>query len=344
MDRREFLRASASAAALAGAGGLTARTLAQEPAKSRVVVVRNPVLATETDEKAISRILAEMVHEGVRALVGGTVTREQAWQRFLQPKDIVGVKVSCLAPPMVPHPAVAEAVAEGAGFCGIPRNKVIVFDKDDRDLERSGYTINHGGTDLQCYGTVGHVGTACAGYEERQSFRRDTAYHLSRIVSRQCTAIVNVPVIKDHAYAGVTCALKNHFGCIDNPNQFHKINYCCPAVIDVNKDTNIATKQRLVVCDARVVLYDGGPSFRPDRLQPYYAILTAIDPVALDTIAVQLIDMCRAKHGLGTLAERPNKPLHVAEGARQGLGTNDLTRIEVVVRDLGTPPPGQNGG
>ena len=335
MDRRDFLRTSISAGVIVGAGSTVQPAFAQQAEKSRVVVVRNLAMASETDERAINAMLAAMVHESVRLLAGGKRSREEAWRQYLKPEDIVGVKLNCIAPPMVPHPAIVEAIAEGASFCAVPRNNVIVFDKEDRDLQKSGYTINHGGTDVQCYGTVGPPGAGNPGYEERQTYRRDTAYHLSRIVSRQCTAIVNVPVIKDHAYAGVTCALKNHFGCIDNPNEFHKRNNCCPAVIDVGKDQYISGKQRLIICDARAVQYEGGPSFKPEYLQPYYAVLAATDPVAMDATAIRLVDMCRTKYEMGLLESRPNKPVHVAEGARQGLGTDDQSRIEVVVKELG---------
>jgi len=331
MNRRHFLRTSAAL----GAGALSLPVLAQEPVKSRVVVVRNKAMAGETDAAAIRRMLMDMVHEAVCMLAGTGASREAAWRQYLKPEDIVGVKLSCLAPPMVPHPAVVDGIAEGASLCGIPANRVVAFDKEDRDLERSGFTINKGGKDIQCYGTVGPPGSTNPGYEDRQTFRRDTAYHLSRVVSRQVTAIVNVPVIKDHAYAGMTCALKNHFGSIDNPNEFHKKNSCCPAIVDVAHDQYIRTKQRLVVCDARAVLYEGGPSFQPQHLQPYYAIISAVDPVAIDTVAVELLDTCRTQRGLPKLNERENKPLHIAEGARQGLGTDQLSQIEVLSKELG---------
>ncbi len=35
---------------------------------------------------------------------------------------------------------------------------------------------------------------------------------LSRILTRQCTAVVNVPVLKDHSIAGISVSLKNFFG------------------------------------------------------------------------------------------------------------------------------------
>jgi len=251
----------------------------------------------------------------------------------------VGIKVNAIAPGIVPHPAIADAIAEGGALLGMKGSQFIVFDKEDRDLEKSGYTINKGGSDIQCYGTVGPVGAGNPGYEERQTIRGDTNYKLSRIVSRQCTAIVNVPVVKDHCWAGLTCALKNHFGCIDNPNQFHKVNHCCPAIVDVGRDASIRSKQRLILADARFIQYEGGPSFKPQYLQAYHAILAGTDPVAVDTLVMQLIDMCRSKSKLPALLSRPNGPIHVAEAARQKMGTNDTARIELVVKELGTPKP-----
>jgi uncharacterized protein (DUF362 family) len=143
-----------------------------------------------------------------------------------------------------------------------------------------------------------------------------------------------VPVIKDHSFAGVSCALKNHFGCIDNPNQFHYENCCNPAIIDVNHDQSIKGKQRIIICDARQFQYEGGPSFKAQFIQPYYAIMAATDAVAMDAIAMQLISMARDQRGLEKLDDRKNKPLHVAEGAKQKLGTNDLNQIEVVAKEV----------
>lgn len=332
MNRRDFLRDSL-AAALAGAASASAAQ-AQEGGKSRVAVVLNHALETEQSEEACARMVVEMVHESVRLLGGGNVTREQAWQTYLQPKDVVGVKLSCIAPPMTPHPAILTAVAQGAGFCGIPDNHVIGFDKEDRDLERAGFTLNKGILGVRCYGTVGPPDAGNPGYETDPSYGATISYHLSRIVTRQVKAIVNVPVIKDHTFAGITCSLKNHFGCIDNPNQFHYENNCCPAVVEVNRDQAIRGKQRLIICDARALQYDGGPSFKPQFLQPYCGIFAATDPVAMDTVAIELLNMCRTRHGLEPLERRSNPPLHVAEAAKQRLGCNDLAQIEVVSKDL----------
>lgn len=334
MDRRGFLRTSIVAASAAGMAGWVRPAHAQPNGKSRVVLVRNTDMATTTDTDKIRRMLMDMAHEGVRAFVGGDATKEDAWRKFINPEDVVGVKITGISPPMSSHPAIADAVAEGASFCGVAPKNVIVFDKEDRDLIMSGFTVNRGGNDVQCYGTVGPPGSGFVGYEENQTFRRDTAYHLSRIVSRQCTALVNIPVIKDHSFAGLTCALKNHFGCIDNPNTFHKVNHCCEAIADVNRDPNILNKQRLIICDARAFQYEGGPSFKPQYLQPYFALMVATDPVAMDVIALELVDMCREKNGLKPLMSRVNAPKHVAECARQRLGTDVRAQIDLVVRDL----------
>jgi len=339
MNRRHFLRNSAVLATLAGAGGLPSCVLGQTDRKSRVVLVRNMDMATEKGEEAINRMLTQMVHESVRALAGKGKSREEAWRQFIRPDDIVGVKINGLSPPMSSHPAVAFAVGQGAGFCGVKPNNVVVFDKEDRDLTMSGYTVNREGEGIQVYGTATDGGSAEMPYE-RQKFRRETAYRLSKIVSRTCTALVNVPVIKDHAWAGMTCALKNHFGSIDNPNQFHKIDSCGPAIVDVNRDANIRDKQRLIICDARAIQYDGGPSFKPQFLQPYYAVLAATDPVAMDVIAMELIEMCRTQQALPKLMEREYKPIHVAEAAREGLGICDRAKIEVVVKELGSGAKG----
>jgi uncharacterized protein (DUF362 family) len=49
--------------------------------------------------------------------------------------------------------------------------------------------------------------------------------HLSKILTRMCTYLVNVPVLKDHGKVGITLSLKNHYGTIDNPMDCHPNHY-----------------------------------------------------------------------------------------------------------------------
>ena len=347
MDRREFVRKSlivtggavlGSATAGLGAPPGGARPTAgpapstdPAPGKSTVAICRDTRIETLADEQQ-DQTIKYLVHLGVQSAVGGA-TAVAAWQKLFKPKDIVAVKLSCLAPQFVPHPAIVDAIIDGLKSCGVPEQNIILYDKEDRDLAGAGYELNATGKGVQCYGTLG--GPNEPGYEDRFTLKGDTSFCLSKIVTRTATAIINVPVVKHHEYAGMSCALKNHFGSINNPSKFHMIGGCNPAVADVNRAIDLRTKQRLVICDALRILYDRGPSFHAECVVPYDAVLVSKDPVALDYQAMQLIEAARKAKELCPLSEVKYPPNHIATAASYELGANDPTKINLAVHNFG---------
>ncbi len=335
MNRRQFLETT-----LATAGGVLAAgvpVLGQWGQGTARIVVARDTRMPGYGQNALAATLRSLTHMAVRDVTGqGDPTR--AWASLFTKDDIVGVKLNTIAPEIAPHPAIIGAIAEGLTSVGIPPEHIIVFDKEDRDLAAAGYQINLGGPGVQTYGTVG--GENNPGYEDRFTTRGETTFRLSKIVTRQVTAVVNVPVIKHHAYAGMTCGLKNHFGCIHNPEDFHNpqnrdgIVDCKTAIPAVNTHRAIKDKQRLIVCDAVRVQYDNGPAFSAADIMQYSAVIAATDPVALDTQIALLVDMCRQMQGLPRLADTERPPAYIQNAASAGLGTNNTSAIQVISYDL----------
>jgi len=158
-----------------------------------------------------------------------------------------------------------------------------------------------------------------------------TGSRFSRIVSQQCSAIVNAPILKDHDGAGITCALKNHFGSINNPNKLHT-DHCDPHIADINCAPVIRSKQRIIVCDALMVCYEGGPAYKPATTVPYGAILVSTDPVALDTVGLGIIEELREANGLEPISTEERAPTYIATAADADhrLGANRPADIELV--------------
>ncbi len=327
MDRRDFLRAIASAAA----AGLAGRAFGAPPlqaagGRARVALARDVRLAGLEGE-AFDRLLANLVHRAVADALG-VADAAQAWRRLFRPDDVVAVKLNCLAPEISPRRGVVMAIVEGLAAAGVTADRIILYDKEDRDLRKAGFELKAGGDGPLCYGTIGD--TKGPGYEERFTLIGDTSFRLTKIVTREATAIINVPVAKQHEYAGITGALKNHFGSIHNPEDFHKF-ACDPAIARVNKATPIRSKQRLVIMDATRVLYEGGPSYQPQYTIPYWAVMASTDPVAIDAELLQLIELCRQRQGLKSLWELEYTPKHIRTAAQIGLGVADLKAIDLRV-------------
>mgnify|MGYP005836780433 CR=1 FL=1 len=327
MDRREFLKRT-----LLVTGGAALSSFAPALAaegETRVAVARNSALATADDATA-NQLLRAMTFTAIADAVG-TNDVATAMRKLFRPDDVVGLKLNCIAPEISPTPAVVYAVVEAIGYAGVKPSQVIIFDKEDRDLAAAGYTCAATGDGPHVYGTVGE--TKGPGYEERFTQEGDTAFCLSKIVTRECTALVNIPVIKQHSFAGLTCALKNHFGCIHNPEDFHYKDCCNPAIADVNRTPAIRSRQRLCVCDAFNVQYEGGPSYNAAYIEFYGAVMASTDPVALDTQALILVDWFRQQKGLPALRDTKRPAKHIATAADYGVGCGDPSRIRLVVRN-----------
>jgi uncharacterized protein (DUF362 family) len=143
--------------------------------------------------------------------------------------------------------------------------------------------------------------------------------------------VIGIPILKDHMIAGVTFAMKNMYGVVERPFELHGSGGN-PAIADLNCIPTIRQKVRFTIGDALSSVYDGGPTFRPERLWYPNALIVGEDRVALDHVAWQMIEKKRAEVGMPTLeaAGRPPRYVATAADAAHGLGTNDPQHINLV--------------
>jgi hypothetical protein len=102
-------------------------------------------------------------------------------------------------------------------------------------------------------------------------------------------------------------------------------------VADVSRLPTIRKRHKLTVMDAVRVQYHLGPGFNASYLHYYGGLIMATDPVAADAVGLAVVEHLRAANGLPSLAEsgRPARYLQTAE--EQGLGTADLSRLDLLV-------------
>ncbi len=292
--------------------------------KSRVVRVQSPKVVGDNG-RIEEAVLRAMVSEGLKRLAGLKAAHE-AWRMFFRPGDGVGVKVNCLGGPhMCTHPVLAAAACEGLQSAGLQAKKLIVWDRADRELRRCGFTLNYGKKGVRCFGTD----AAGVGYEEGLTVSGEVASRLSRILTRMTDSMLNMPVLKDHGLSGVTGALKNVFGVVHNPNKYHS-NGCDPYIADANRISAVREKTRLVICDALVVQYNGGPGYKPGWVEPYGGLLFGTDPVAVDAVGRRIINSLRRSKGLHLLEDEGRPARHIETAASYGLGRCADEEIELI--------------
>jgi uncharacterized protein (DUF362 family) len=125
------------------------------------------------------------------------------------------------------------------------------------------------------------------------------------------TELITIPVMKTHNKTTITGALKNQWGCL--PKMRHSYHLVVDQAL---ADLNRAVRPRFAVMDATVCLEGNAPKSGVPKIMDL--VLASGDPVALDAVAATIMGFDPARIG------------HLQECAEVGLGTADLSRIEIL--------------
>ena len=321
--QQTFMLGSTLAALKVGDGSALALPSGSvDAARSRVVIARDAKVrsaASGFDSAPVARLLDRAMQAAFDC-----DSPVEPWKKVVRPGEVVGLKVNCLGGRgNATRPELVEAITERLRQAGI--TEIVIWDRQNSDLERANYKLAEHGSGLRCFGND------ALGFENDLSTFGKAGSLLCRTLTQVCDAVINLPVLKDHGIAGVTLALKSMFGAIHNPNKYHS-DAGNPYVADVFALAPIRQKARLHICDGLNAQYEGGPSFMPQWMWPYNGLLVSRDPVALDYVGWKIIAKKRAEVGMKPFAELKREPVYIATAAdaEHRLGTCDPKRIEQV--------------
>ena len=266
---------------------------------------------------------ARLAMEGALAASVGAASGVEAATALFSPRDVVGIKVNCLAGKnLSPRVDLVEALVDLIADAGVDRRRIIVFERSNRELQRAGFTIRESGPPYRCIGTNND-------YDREPSTSGAIGSCFARMVSTTCSALVSFGVVKDHDLSGVSAGMKNWYGVIHNPNKYHD-NGCDPYIADVARHPYIRNKLRLTVLDGVIAQCHGGPAYRQGGIFKLGMVAASTDPVAADLWAWREIESERARRGMPNL-EAAGRPVRfLASAAKAGLGIDDPQRLSVV--------------
>ena len=405
--RREFLKDSAVLAGGSMLLGSTDRPYRPSgpAAASRVVSVAaaDMLVDLKYNPDAVGRAFSS----GMKELTGQK-TAADAWASLFGPDDVVGIKINCIGAPRISSSlASINATIDGLKAAGVKENNIIVWDRSDREFQKTGLAINKTsqgvrvtgitpvsqsllpwvegydrgvyvsyedgtlkkfreliqagftkeGTHRDIFNSVTWLWTlALQGnekakkyeaemrrlymdYEDREGIRRiaeEVAHEfddvtiedeeksfLAGIVTKDITKLVNIAVLKHNEDSGVTLATKNiALGVTTNKVRFH-IDYCARAISDILALPCLRDKMMLHVGEAAKIstVSVAGAQIATDN-----RILFSRDPVAMDRIGLDILEEKRREQGLESIRSIST---HVAACAAKGLGTDDLSRIDL---------------
>jgi hypothetical protein len=330
----------------------------------RVVAVKSENCVDSATSVADAEVVREMMAQGMCALAG-TPTALEAWRQFVEPSDVVGIKVNCGGHPWVvsSYEIVAEIVRQLVAV-GVPPSQVYVYERFQDQLDAVDYAPHvPDGVQIVAAETANrradNRGYDPATYVEADLFgEEDTRSSMMRLVSQRLTKIINVPNVKDHGATGVTGCLKNiAYGSFSNVARTHYRgrSHTYSFVGTLASVEPLRSRTVLQIMDGLRGVWHGGPFARTRRYVFYpKQILFGTDPVAIDRILLDIIDEKRKAEGARSIWDRspaslqvddaaardadPNvnviirEPAHVAYAAGLGLGVADPARI--VVQDV----------
>lgn len=125
--------------------------------------------------------------------------------------------------------------------------------------------------------------------------------------------IINVPILKHHSGAGMTCALKNLMGVVWDRGFYHfrGLDTCIAEFPLLRLPT-------INIVDAGVIMKTGGPRGNPNSVyERHDMVIASTDPVACD-IAAAL-----------TLNQKPEDLGYIAKAAKLGIGVDSLDKTEL---------------
>ncbi|MFZ2639432.1 MAG: DUF362 domain-containing protein [Verrucomicrobiia bacterium] len=307
---------------------------------SRVVIVRD-ARAMEFYTPQTERV-TRMLDRAVVALTR-TADAAAAWRELVKPEDVVGIKINSLpGPAMGTRHEVVHAVVNSLRRAGVAARNIIIWDRSDENLVAAGWELRESGEGPLCMGTLPNVGWDSRVYYqvpqvgkviwgdlefgEREISERS---YYSRIVTERVTKLINIPVLMDNKYVGVSGCLHNiAMGSVDNNRRFQTENLHYDAgIAELCARPPLSEKLVLNIVDALVAQYAGGPVFQPQATWTPGEIWLSRDPVALDALALEAIDKRRKAGRMPLLAERGR---HVRFAAEMGVGVAERSKMDIV--------------
>jgi hypothetical protein len=268
--------------------------------------------------------LTQMLDASITNLTGLNDANE-AWAALFKPNEKIAIKVNVFSNSTIwTHQPLVSAVTAKLQAAGIPAEQIFIYDSLAM-FEDAGFQINEDGPGVRCSAESDFSGEwPVAGRTARLS---DTL--------QNCDALINMPVLKSHMIAGLTFALKNHFGSVSNPGGLHSPIAQC--IAELNALAPIKERTRLIIGDvleANLNFSSSWPYWEADWRGD--SILMSFDPVAHDTVGLQILEQLQVENEVSASEFlRDEATLYLKLGAELGLGTDQADQMNVVDIKLG---------
>lgn len=260
-------------------------------------------------------VLKAMLEQGLKAVMDVSSGRD-AWHQLLSEDDIIGIKLNGLqSQGLRTNPPVTRALLTSLMDAGFKPQSIVLIEAEPGAVEV-------------------RTRPALEGVDPQPTDFGSGKDRFKKYLTEQVTALINVPLLRDHNIAGVSIGLKNlSHGTIATPWNFHEDN-CDPYIADINALPLIKEKYKLTICNALRAVFENGPDASPLWTWNFGGLLLSTDPVALDAAGLSIISDRRRGKGRPPLERVGRPPTYIQTANRRGLGEADLSKVERVKKEV----------
>lgn len=288
MNRREFIKqtASAAAASLAIGGGvliLGKRGLAAGKTIPEIYQPKNYRIQIDPDKP----ILAAAQGKDWRKATAAAIECLGGIGAFIVKGDYVCIKpnIGWDRTPELGADTHPDIIAELTSLCfKAGAAKVVIIDVPCNSPDR---TYNRSGIKAAAEAEGATVVMADSNYLQEIDFGPESLgrWQVLKPVL-ECNKLINVPVIKHHSLSGITAAMKNWLGALSGPrNRLHQ------GIDDNMAELGRLFQPSLIIADATRVLQRNGPTGgRIEDVITYNTVVASIDQVAADSYVTRFLN------------------------------------------------------
>jgi len=337
--------------------------------KSRVAYLENPNLLNNYDpnpaavKEAITKLLATLTGEDKPA---------EIWKNLgLESDDTVAVKIAALGDARTStSQEVVNAVTDSLTDAGVKPENIIIWDRVERDMTRSGFRTSTAKGKIQTravipgptsdipglgwdpdtpgyfspvmgeliYGDLkfqpslldGLPGGAPPG---GSTDRTPNLSFYTKLVTRKDVKVVNLGTMTSDTALGIYgCCASLALGSVDNNRRLLKPNSDQDTTLgEILISDPLKPKTILHISDGLVVKFAGNRSFDANFAATPGILLASKDPVALDAMAIDRFEQLRLNPGPGVPPiPKIGNVPHLAGATLVGAGNTDPKKMEIV--------------
>ena len=289
--------------------------------------------------------LKSAVIQGIAALIGKPQDTIP-WNQIFPSAKNVSMKIDTRSPLAATKGELISALLELLYDHNIDPWKVTVWDKRIADIRSRGYDLKTkiGKHEVTATELTNQPKNAETGYNSRRAYKpKDTleqtegmekkpdqsASYITNLIPGARTTLINVPTPKHNPLTGIDGALFSlATGSFSNTARFHESSEkMIESIVGLLKMKPFSNRI-LTIMDATDYVFEGGPVGLPAWKAQDNSLFIGFDPVAVDAVALEMIDRKRVEVDLPSIAEAGSALLTAAEEAGLGSKKPELIRLQ----------------